>query len=223
MSDECVRDKALRLASIARGIGAERQDDDTAHRVGRAVQELKETLAELAVVVQAARKLNDHGADIAFDKLDDGLALFIRRAGDGLPSSQAVTGARRTVSGVRERIRTQLQEAWRTWHEARFAELHQDRIPMLAPSEAPAAGNSLEQLRKLARVEPRAAAIAEFVLVHTELRRQLDEAAEPEPEILELLERLRVGTTLDNLSDDDIALLRDKQLASAVEVRRRSV
>lgn len=222
MSDESVRDKALRLASVARSIGAERQDDDTAHRVGRAVNDLRATLADLSAVAQAARQLNEKGAAINIANLGEGLELFIRRAGDGLPSSQAVTGARMTVRGVCDRITEQLQVQWRTWYEARFAELHEDRLPMLEPTQLSAAGSSLDRLRSMTRSLPQAATITEFAQLHRELRRQLDEAPEPEPELVELLKRLRVGITLDTLSDQDIALLRTKRLAGGIEVRRRS-
>ena len=86
-----------------------------------------------------------------------------------------------------------------------------------------AAEASLADLEKLRRGEPRAAAIQQFAFAHRELRTQLDAAPEPDPEVLKLLDRLRVGTTLDTLTLADIQLLFDRKLAGTIEVRRRAV
>ena len=221
MSGESIRDKALSLASEARRIGAGQQAEDNAHRVRTAVDELSRALAELKISVDVAHKLNEYGSTIDLTRLDDGLTLFTQRSGNGLPSVQAVNGACRTVSNVRTRINAQVKEAWASWCEARFSELRLERLPVLQDDEAPAAEKSLNNLRKLAKGEARAAAVREFAIGQSELRRQLDEAPDPEPGVLALLDRLRVGTTLDNLSDSDIALLRNRRLAGSIDVRRR--
>ncbi|GAA4243215.1 hypothetical protein [Dactylosporangium darangshiense] len=222
MSNQSVRDKALLLASEARRIEVGQQETATAVAVSTRVNTLRDKLEGLRTTLQAARRLNAHGGDISLDNVNEGLDRFRQRAGGGLPSKPALDSAARTVDGVESRLRQALREAWRAWCEQRMAELRRDRLVMLSVREAAAAEQALADLDKLRRGDVRAAAIQQFVISHRELRAELDNAPDPDPEVLELLERLRVGTTLDKLTPADLQLLYDRQLASTVEVRRRA-
>ncbi|MFC8614953.1 hypothetical protein ACFT9M_00845 [Micromonospora purpureochromogenes] len=222
MSNQSVRDKALMVASEARRIGLGQQEEATAIAVSTRISTLRDKLDGLRTTLEAARRLNQYGADIPLSNVDDGLERFRQRAGDGLPSKPALDAAARTVEGVENQLRQALREAWRSWCEQRLAELRRDRLVMLPAGEASAAEETLADLEKLRRGDPRAAAIQQFAISHRELRAQLDSTLDPDPEVLDLLQRLQVGTTLDKLTQADLQLLYDRQLAGTVEVRRRA-
>jgi hypothetical protein len=222
MSETPLRDKALALISEARRVSDSRESEAEARRVDTALADLIKDLDELTTVLDAARLLNSRGAAIPLDKLDGGLAMFINRSGHGLPSSQAVQGARKSVKSVRTAVGTPLIEAWQQWSNSRLSELRTERLEMLGDEQAIVARAAVDQLRKFARQPPTATVIQQFLATHAGVRVELDEAPEPDPEVIELLTRLRAGTTLDKLSDADIALLREKQLDSTIEIRRRN-
>ncbi|MGW3854085.1 hypothetical protein [Micromonospora arida] len=222
MSSQSVRDKALMLASEARRIDLGQQEEATAVAVSSRISRLRDKLDVLRTTLQAARRLNSYGADIPLNDVDEGLDRFRQRAGDGLPSKVALDGAARTVERVENQVRQALREAWRAWCEQCLAELRRDRLVMLSAGETAAAEEALADLEKLRRGDPRAAAIQQFAISYRELRAQLDNAPDPDPEVLELLRRLQVGTTLDKLTPADLQLLYDRQLAGSVEVRRRA-
>ncbi|RAO52537.1 hypothetical protein [Micromonospora saelicesensis] len=222
MSEQSVRDKALVLASEARRIDLGQQEEATAVAITSRIKTLRDGLERLRNTLQAARRLNVHGANVPLNGVDDGLKRFRQRAGEGLPSKMALDTAARAVDRVESTVRQALREAWRTWCEQRMAELRRDRLVMLPAGEASAAELSLADLEKLRRGAPRAADIQQFVISHRELRAQLDSAPDPDPEVLDLLHRLQVGTTLDKLTPADLQLLYDRQLAGTVEVRRRA-
>lgn len=222
MSKQAVRDKALLLTSDARRIGLGRQEEATAIAISTRIETLRDKLDMLRTTLEATRRLNAYGADIPLSDVDDGLERFRQRAGNGLPSKTALDAAARTVERVENQLRQALREGWRAWCEQRLAELRRDRLVMLSPEEAAAAEETLADLEKLRRGDPRAAAIRQFAISHRGLREQLDNTRDPDPEVLELLQRLKVGTTLDKLTSADLQLLYDRQLASSVEVRRRA-
>ncbi|MGS2616366.1 hypothetical protein ACVCAH_17850 [Micromonospora sp. LZ34] len=222
MSDQSVRDKALMVASEARRIGLGQQEEATAVAVSTRISTLRDKLDGLRTTLEAARRLNRYGAAIPLSNVDDGLDRFRQRAGEGLPSKAALDAAARTVERVENQLRQALRGAWRVWCEQRLAELRQDRLVMLSAGEASAAEEALADLERLRRGDPRAAAVQQFVISHRELRAQLDNVPDPDPEVLELLRRLQVGTTLDKLTPADLQLLFDRQLARTVEVRRRA-
>ncbi|GGO02006.1 hypothetical protein [Micromonospora parathelypteridis] len=222
MSNQSVRDKALMVASEARRIGLGQQEEATAIAVSTRISTLRDKLDGLRTTLEAARRLNQYGADIPLSNVDDGLERFRQRAGEGLPSKPALDAAARTVEGVENQLRQALREAWRSWCEQRLAELRRDRLVMLPAGEAFAAEETLADLEKLRRGDLRAAAIQQFAISHRELRAQLDSTPDPDPEVLDLLQRLQVGTTLDKLTPADLQLLYDRQLAGTVEVRRRA-
>jgi len=223
MSDESVRDKALLLAAAGRRVSLSQQKASAAIAVTSRIKTLRDNLEALRTVLQAARRLNERGAQISLQDIDKGLDNFRKRAGAGVPSKRTIDNAASIVGDLATRIQKDLQGEWQSWCKHRMAELKTDRIAMLPSGEAMAAEASLADLEKLRRGEPRAAAIQQFAFAHRELRTQLDAAPEPDPEVLKLLDRLRVGTTLDTLTLADIQLLFDRKLAGTIEVRRRAV
>jgi hypothetical protein len=139
-----------------------------------------------------------------------------------VPPPKALNGAIDTVARVGNEIGQSLLQGWRSWCDERMAELRRDRMVMLEGGDATAAEAAWKDLEKLRRDSPRAAAITQFMILHDGLREKLDSALDPEPELVDLLRRLKAGTTLGKLTPDDLRLLYDRGLADSVEVRRRT-
>jgi hypothetical protein len=219
MAEQCVRDKALALAGEARRIGLSQQEESAAVAVASRLRTLQAELAKLQTTLRTAGEFNAHGGAILLTPIDDGLGRFRQRAAEGVPSNQALDAAIRAVQGVEGRVRKALRDAWRPWCLQRLSELRQDRLVALLPAEAAGARAALTDLKNLSRDEISVAAIKHFALSHRELRAQLDNAPDPDPALLDLRQRLETGTTLDKLSQDELRLLYDRQLASSVTVR----
>ncbi|MEV0731910.1 hypothetical protein [Polymorphospora sp. NPDC050346] len=221
MSDQSVMEKALQLAAAARQIQISQAEEVSTFATTTKIDQLHERLGRLRIVLEAARRLNAHGASIDLQKTENGLSIFRQRAAGGVPSDSALNGAIAKVTRVGEDIGARLAETWHAWCTERLAELRRDRLVMLEGAEATTAGAGMKDLEKLRAGEPRAAAITQFLAVHGSLREQLDAAPDPDPKLLDLLQRLTVGTTLDKLTVDDLRLLSERGLARTVQVRRR--
>jgi hypothetical protein len=221
VSNQSIGEKALLLASEARRVKHSQTQELDAFAVTKKIEDLRKNLGQLETVLAAARRLNANGTAIDLHGVDDGLAALRTRAGTGLPPNKSLDNASKAVGEVSTRIGVPLKQAWLAWCDARLAELRRDRIEMLEGKAAVAATASLRELEKLRGVEPRAAAVAQFLLTHESLRERLDAAPLPDPELLELLGRLSGGTTLDALTDTDLALIRRYGIGGTIEVRRR--
>lgn len=222
MSNQTVTEKALLLAAEARRIGVSQSEEEATVAVTTRINDLLARLGDLRTVVDASRRLNNHGAQIPLDKVDDGLAVLRKRSGNGVPPPKALNGAIDTVTRVGSEIGDLLLQGWRSWCDERMAELRRDRMVMLESGDATAAEAAMKDLEKLRRDKPRAAAVTQFMVLHDGLREKLDSALDPEPELVELLRRLKAGTTLSRLTPDDLRLLYERGLADSVEVRRRT-
>jgi hypothetical protein len=222
MSNQSVMEKALQFAATARQIQISRAEEVNTFATTTKINQLRDQLEQLRTTLEAARRLNAQGASIDLRKAANGLSLFRQRAAGGVPSDSALNGAITTVSNASKGISTALQQAWASWAAERLAELRVDRLVMFEGAEAAAANASLKDLGKLRAGEARAATITQFLAVHGRLREQLDEAPDPNPELLGLLRQLDAGTTLDKLTADDLRLLSEHGLTSTIVVRRRA-
>ncbi|GIF63918.1 hypothetical protein Ais01nite_19530 [Asanoa ishikariensis] len=221
MSNQSVSEKALLLAAEARRIAVSQSDQVNEFAVHTKIDTLRKNLDQLRVVLDAARQLNAKGAAIDLTDADAGLATFRGRSGKGVPSNKALDGAINTVSEVSTKIGATLKQAWVDWCDARLGELQVGRRVMLEGKAAHDANLSLRDLEKFRNGEPRAAAITQFRLIHDSLRERLDEAPDPDPQLVELFGRLNAGTTFDKLTADDLTLIHQHKLGSTIEVRRR--
>jgi hypothetical protein len=221
VSNQSINEKALLLASEARRVGHSQSEEVNAFAVTKKIEDLRKNLGQLETVLTAARRLNANGAAIDLTGADDGLATLRMRSGTGLPPNRSLDNASKAVSEVNTRVGVSLKQAWLAWCDTRLKELRRDRIEMLEGKAAVAATVSLRELEKLRGAEPRAATITQFLLTHESLRDRLDAAPDPDPELLELLGRLSGGTTLDKLTDTDLALIRRYGIGGTIEVRRR--
>ena len=158
--------------------------------------------------------------------LDDGRAAFARHAAAGLPSNQVFTAARQKINGVISRVSEQLGAAWAQWTSEQLAGLPLIRIPLLGADEQKSVRDRRDELLKLSKVAvPTGPDVGAFQSAAGLLRETLDEVPDPPQEILGLLQRLgeRPPVTLDQLTDDDIGLLRRAGIADQIEVRRRGM
>jgi hypothetical protein len=206
--------------------GAEAEHD--AARVSQRADETLELLQQLRRLVRAARRLHDASGTELVDLsgIDDGRATFARRAHSGLPSNQVFTAAKLKIKTVTSRLTSELGTAWSQWTAERIAELPLTRIGLLPQEEQQPASSRHEELTRLARIrEPTSTDVSMFVAARDFLADALSHTPDLPQEVLLLLERLgrRPAPSLADLTDEQIALLRQASMADQIELRRRGM
>jgi hypothetical protein len=223
-----VLEKAQAMTAEAARLREGEKGEQDAARISQRVDEVTVALQGLDRVIGAAGRLHAVSGTRTVDLsgLDEGRATFAGRARAGLPSNQVFTAARQKINGVTGRVSEQLGTAWAQWTSAQLAGLPVIRIALLSADEQKTARERRDELVKLAKIEvPSSADIGTFQSTAGLLRDTLSEVAAPPPEILALLQRLgeRPPMTLDQLTEDDIGLLRRAGIADQIEVRRRGM
>lgn len=226
MTATSVLDRAKALTATANRLREGSEAEDNAKRVLTQADSLGNALTRLKRQVEASRALQELGVIIDMGNIGEGRERFSRLAddGQGLPSYQAVAAARRTVEAVLERVESTLAQAWAQWATERVAELPVQRLSTLPTVEQRAHRATLGELKKLAKIElPHAREIVSFATAHSALKEALGSLREPDPELERLLSRLGQRVMLDQVSDADIALLREYGLADQIELHRRGL
>jgi hypothetical protein len=226
-SPPSVLEKAQAMTAEASRLqqGADAEHD--AIRVSQRVEEITQVLVQLRQVVQAVDRLRavSNSECVDLSGLDDGRAAFARHAASGLPSNQVFTAAKRKINGVISRVSAELGIAWSQWTAERMAGLPLVRIALLEDEEERASARSLrDDLRQLARVPvPTRADVNSFHSAAGTLMETLGQVSDQSEDLLALLQRLgeRPPLTLDQVTDDQIMLLRQADIADQIEVRRR--
>ncbi|EFL39110.1 hypothetical protein [Streptomyces griseoflavus] len=222
-----VLQKAERLQAEARRLNEGAKGEEEARRISERIIVLRTHLVTLQRHLRIARSLMTQPAspDIDLSGIDSGLAAFSRQCeGGGLPPNAAFTRASTAVQKTAQRIAQDSQEAWRQWTQTQLTELELARQVMLSIGEQSRAKSLHQDLVKAARTaEVDASAITLFANAHAELAELLSTAPAPPPELQTLLDRLASGTSqlLKDITDAEIALLRQCQLDGDLEVRRR--
>ncbi len=227
-SGPSVLDKARAMTAEASRLRQGEQAEHDAARVSQRVDEVTEALLRLRRVVGAVGSLHAVSGTRSVDLsgLDDGRASFSRHAAAGLPSNQVFTAAKQKVNGVISRVSEQLGSAWAQWTSEQLAGLPLIRIPLLGADEQKSARDRRDELLKLSKIAvPASADVGTFQSTAELLRDTLSQVPDPPHKILALLQRLgeRPPMTLDQLTDDDISLLRRAGIADQIEVRRRGM
>ncbi len=227
-SGQSVLDKAQAMTAEASRLRQGEKAAQDAARVSQRVDEVTEALLRLRGVVGAVSRLHAVSGTRSVDLsgLDEGRAAFARHAAAGLPSNQVFTAARQKINGVISRISEQLGVAWAQWTSEQLAGLPLIRIPLLGADGQKSALDRRDELLKLSKIAvPTGPDVGAFQSATGLLRETLDEVPDPPQEILALLQRLgeRPPVTLDQLTDDDIGLLRRAGIADQIEVRRRGM
>jgi hypothetical protein len=221
---DSVSDKARALSAQAERLRVGAAAEENAKRILTRLTELNALLDEIEAALGAADRLREQGVDLPQVRLDIGREALARSAGDaGLPPMRALTSAKEKLETLHGDCRRSLAGAWSQWTTARIAELKVHRLVMLPSVERRTEEERSSRLAKLSKVNvPSRSDVVEFAAVHAGLKEDLDALKDPAPELLTLLTRLGQRTTLAQLSDADIALLRRYDVADQIEVQRRS-
>jgi hypothetical protein len=216
-----VADEANRIKS---GKAAELNAD----RVLSRVTETQLVLQKLEQVIAARRRLAETSGEASFDLtgLDYGRAAFERLAQglSYLPSNQAFDGAKKRIGDVTKRVTADVAYVWTRWTGQEIARVPSLRISLLDQADQQAAHDRWANLLKTAKVaSPSREQINSFAADLYNLREDLDGLADPPGEVLGILARIdqRPALTLADLTDEQIAALREGGVADQLEVRRR--
>lgn len=226
-SPSSVLEKAIALTAEAARLreGADAEHD--AERVSQRVAEIIELLQHLSRIVVAVHRLRAlSGLDcVDLSDLDDGRHAFARHSASGPPNNQAFNAAKRKISGVIDRVSAELGDEWSQWTAERMAGLPLVRIAFLETEQDRASAQERrDELQKLARLTaPTRADVNSFHSSAGTLLETLSQMSDQPDELLPLLQRLgeRPALTLDDVTDDQIALLRQTRIADQIEMRRR--
>jgi hypothetical protein len=200
-----------------------------AERVLNRVSESHAALEGLNQVVSATRRLavvSDGAASLALADLDDGRADFERlaRGLSYLPSNVAFEGAKKRIGGTTNRVTADLATAWTQWTDWEVSKVPRHRISLLDQGDQKAANERWANVLKTAKAAiPTRGHINSFKSDLDYLHELLDPLPDPPGVLIKILERLgqRRGLTLAELTDQEIAALRQAGVADQIEVRRR--
>ena len=225
MTDLSVYDKAVQLQNRARQIAVGAVGEKEATRVLTRTKELRVALAELRTQVELNRTLALLGAADRADLsgIDSARSAFERKALNGLPSDTVFNTARKKVQEFAAKFKSNNGEAWVAWATAQLAGLPLARIPMLSSGERDAARNREKELRQA--VAPKNLSTSDvrlFTSTFALLSESLRDKSDPPNELLDLLALLekRPSPTLRDLSDADIALLRQFEMDLHITLQR---
>ncbi|UXX94172.1 hypothetical protein N7U49_22565 [Streptomyces sp. AD2-2] len=225
MTDLSVYDKAVQLQNRARQIAVGSVGEKEATRVLSRTKELRAALAELRTQVELSQTLAllgaAHKADLS--GIESARSAFERKAVNGLPSDAVFNTARKKVQEFAGKFKSNNGEAWVIWATAQLADLPLARIPMLSSDERMAARNREKELRQaVASRNLSKTDVTLFTSTYTLLAESLRDKSDPPSELLDLLALLekRPSPTLRDISDADIALLRQFEMDLHITLQR---
>jgi hypothetical protein len=219
-----VRDKALLLQNEIRRLEAGAQGEDQAKRIARRVAEVETALATLSNHVRAARSLQRHTtATLTLTGLEAGRDDLARRAAGSIPGDTAFIAARRKIESRTSELAGEVQVNWKAWTDEQLSSLSPGRIAMLDVERQVPARTMLRRLRTLAAATVVSAAdVSEFAAAVEGLREEIDEVGDGPEALLNIADRLSRGAVLlSEVSDEEIALLREYGLDREIELRRK--
>jgi hypothetical protein len=217
-------DKAVALSAEARRLQEGQKGAAEFARISHAVTELNQLISALDQTALAARRAASLGVTLPVDLAlaDDGRANLARHAA-GLPSDQAFVAARRKINASTQTIADALSLAWTEWAAAQLNALAVERIALLDREPRNQATGWRTRLLFLASSRPPSSSdIDQFSRTIDALTEALDAAPAASGEVIDLLKRLveRPPLTLADLTDEQVAALREAGVANQVELRR---
>ncbi|MFI9811654.1 hypothetical protein [Saccharothrix variisporea] len=222
--DNSVLGRALRMQAEIRRLDASASAEQAAKSTAQRVRELESALADLTAQVRLARALSKYSkADVPLGDIHGGLAELQRQASTGLPKDRAVDTARRRVASSVAELAQRSQEVWRAWTTTAFEAVPANRLAGLDPARQRATRTMVEQLAQLRRKsKPAITDVVEFGTKHAEVLEELAAAADASDELLALLARFATTPiTLRDITDEEIALLREHGMDGEIEIRRK--
>lgn len=213
--------RAQALKAEARRLGDSAKDKEDALRVANEVDTAEKHLDALEKSLAVAAVLRSQHMVVDLTALDEGLDRFVRHAGTGLPSWKAVQSASATIKGVNARVSEALRAVWWAWTTEAINALPTDRLSLLGHAQAGLVNKMLEQLRAArSSVPEKPEAVTTFIRNRDKVNAELSAVEDPGPHLRAVLQQVQDGTTLAELSDDDIAVLRQRGWANHIVVRR---
>jgi hypothetical protein len=221
-----VLDKAVALRAEARRLQEGEKGATELARTSNRVAELDVLISALARVVLAARRAASLGVALSagLALADAGRSNLARHAAAGLPSDRAFIVALGKVNASTDTIAAALSSAWAEWATARLAALPVERVALLDLEPRNQATGWHTRLQSLVSKKPPSSSdIDEFSRTIEALTTALDAAPAASGEVIDLLKRLaeRPTLTLADLTDAQVAALRQADVADQVELRRR--
>jgi hypothetical protein len=226
VSGPSVLEQARAMAAEVTRIKDNAESEREAQRVGNRLAEITVALNQLSQVTTAARQFGEKsGQQVNLSGLDGGREALARRAErDLLPKNPAFAAARTSIDNITKRVSEDLSAGWVQWTGATLREMRIARIPMLSAEDRKSAQDRLKSLQDLSKKNvPTSTDIVLFASDIDLLGGLLDTVPDPEGEIASLLKRLeqRPPLTLADLTDEQLALLRQPHMAGQIELRRR--
>ncbi|MFE6739040.1 hypothetical protein [Streptomyces tubercidicus] len=227
MTQMSVYEKAKLLEDHASRIADGEESQRQATRVSTRLMELRSQLNQLRSHLAVTKALQARGAglDIDLSGIDDGRAGFERSLGpSSLPSNQVFSTAKKKTQAVADRLGEANQAAWSEWTGQMLAELPIARISMLlAPGAEKQASARHAELERVARGKASQDSITTFAVTHAGLAELLQDAQDPPQALAALLDRLREqsGLTLRDITDEEIALIREYGMDAHISLKRK--
>lgn len=223
-----VLELAREMANEANRIKSGQKAKENAERVLTRVVETKAVLKKLEQTVTAARRLTEVSGATAIDPtgLDDGRANLERlaRQSSNLPSDSAFNGAKKKIGDVVKRVTDDFKAAWAEWARQAVGGMPSIKISQLDLADQAAARARWDALVRASRVpSPKTDDINSFKSDLDYLHEVLDPLPPLPGPVRELYDRLarRPYLTLTDITDEQIAMLREAGVAAQIEVRRR--
>lgn len=220
-----ILDKALRIQSVARALDLGQKDEQQKQHVRERVHALRIAINDLERKISLARTLQEvTGITIDLSSADLGREDLTRKAAqDGLPSNQAFNAATRKLKAATQGIAAEIAEEWHNWASGQLGLLPTGRAVMLESGLQKQVREELRRLKTLADSRDlSSSSIRLFSTGLTGIRETLAEAQDPPGPLVTLLERIGMQSlTLNQVSDEEIALLRTYSMDHEITLRRR--
>jgi hypothetical protein len=223
-----VLELARAMAGEANRIKSGKAAELNAERILNRIGETQVVLLKLEQMIATARRLAEARGETSVDLagLDDGRTDFERLAqrASYLPSNQAFDGAKNRIGLVAKRITAELGDAWIQWTSQEIARVPSLRISLLDQADQKTARERWTNLVKAAKVAtPTRDQISLFKSDLDSLHEDLDQLPDPPGAVLGILERIgqRPALTLADLTNEQMAVLREAGIADQIELRRR--
>lgn len=218
--------RALELQAEARKRGDTAKDIDDALRVAAEVENAERLLLSLEASLELVAALRDQDIAVEIGEIDRGLKNFERHAGaGGLPSWQAVQSATKRIGETQKRVHEALGTAWREWSGRVIRQLPTEKISLIGQGKAGSVNRIVDSMRAASlQVPTNLSTIATFTHNREIVQRELSTVESLHPHLTVVLTQLQGGgTTLDQLTDDDIEVLREHGWAANILVKRADV
>ncbi|MFG2349652.1 hypothetical protein [Streptomyces phaeochromogenes] len=222
-----VYEKAKLLEDHASRIADGEDSQRQAIRVSSRLMELRSQLNQLRSQLAITHALHARGTGLDIDSsgIDDGRAGFERSLGpSGLPSNPVFNTAKKKTQAVADRLTEENQAAWSAWTGKLLAELPLARISMLVePGAEKQASTRHLELGRIARGKASKDAITTFATTYAGLAELLQDTQDPPEALADLLNRLREnsGLTLRDVTDEEIALIRQYGMDAHISLKRK--